>query len=206
MSRPLLRLVLAALILTGLVVNAAPASARKKAAPTAPGKYTEWNGEIDELEVVQTFKLASYSKVVVEPFDTKDTPLPGKDDNTYAAVKGVLAAPSGPFAQGLSGELGDKVTVSQGAEGGEKTLLVRGKVVSMDPGSRAKRFWGGFGAGAAGTAIQGEVVDAASGQVLLRFTQERRSAAGTFAGDYVELMNRNLVTIGEDLAGVLKAF
>jgi hypothetical protein len=36
--------------------------------------------------------------------------------------------------------------------------------------------------------------------------EERRSAAGTFAGDYVELMNRNLLTIGQDLAGVLKAF
>jgi hypothetical protein len=203
MSRPLVCLALSALVLAAV---AAPASARKKAAPTAPGKYSEWNGEVDELEVVQTFKLADYSKIVVAPFDTKDTPLPGKDDNTYAAVKGVLAAPSGPFAQGLSGELGDKVAVSQGTEGGEKTLLVRGKVTSMDPGSRAKRFWGGFGAGAAGTGIQGEVVDATSGQVLLRFTQERRSAAGAFAGDYVELMNRNLVTIGQDLAGVLKAF
>jgi hypothetical protein len=49
-------------------------------------------------------------------------------------------------------------------------------------------------------------VDAATGTVLLRFTQERRSGVGLFGGDYVELMNRNLVTIGQDLAGVLKAF
>jgi hypothetical protein len=204
MSRPLLRLFLAFVVLT---VVALPASARRKnEAPTAPGKYTEWNGEIDELEVVQKFKLADYSKVVVQPFDTKDTPLPGKDDNTYAAVQGVLAAPTGPFTQGLSGELGDRVAVSQGSEGGEKTLFVRGKVASMEPGSRAKRFWGGFGAGAANGGIEGEVVDAATGQVLLRFKQERRSALGPLAGDYVELMNRNLVTIGQDLAGVLKAF
>jgi len=204
MSRPLLRLFLAFVVLT---VVALPASARRKnEAPTAPGKYSEWNGEIDELEVVQRFKLADYSKVVVQPFDTKDTPLPGKDDNTYAAVKGVLAAPAGPFTQGLSGELGDRVAVSQGSEGGEKTLLVRGKVASMEPGSRAKRFWGGFGAGAASGGLEGEVVDAATGQVLLRFKQERRSALGPLAGDYVELMNRNLVTIGQDLAGVLKAF
>jgi hypothetical protein len=204
MSRLLLRLVLAILVLS---VLAAPASARRKSeASTAPGKYTDWNGEVDELEVVQAFRLADYSKVVVEPFDTKDTPLPGKDDNTYAAVKGVLAAPSGPFTQGLSGELGDRVAVSQGSEGGEKTLLVRARVASLDPGSRAKRFWGGFGAGAASAGLQGEVVDAATGKVLLRFKQERRSAAGAFAGDYVELMNRNLLTIGQDLAGVLKAF
>jgi hypothetical protein len=204
MSRPLLRLFLAALVLTAL---AAPAAARRKnEASTAPGKYTEWGGEIDELEIVQAFKLADYPKVVVLPFDTKDTPLPGKDDNTYDAVKSVLAAPSGPFTQGLAGGLGGRASVSQGSEGGEKSLLVRARVASMEPGSKAKRFWGGFGAGAASAELQGEVVDAATGKVLLRFKQERRSAIGAFAGDYVELMNRNLVTVGQDLAGVLKAF
>jgi len=203
MSRPRLRLFLAVLVLATLV---APASARKKESSTAPGKYTDWGGEVDELEIVKGFKLADYPKVVVEPFDTKGTPLPDKDDNTYDAVKGVLAAPSGPFTQGLSGALGDRVAVSRGTGGGDKVLLVRAKVVSMEPGSKAKRFWGGFGAGAASAELRGEVVDAASGQVLLRFKQERRSAIGNFAGDYVELMNRNLLTIGEDLGGVLKAF
>jgi uncharacterized protein DUF4410 len=76
----------------------------------------------------------------------------------------------------------------------------------MDPGSRAARYWAGFGAGAARTKLVGEVADAASGKVLLRFTQERRSGVGMGGGNYIELMNRNLVTIGEDVAGVLKAF
>jgi hypothetical protein len=204
MSRLLSRLVLAALVVSVLT---APAFARRKQeAPTSPGKYTEWGGEIDELEVVQSFKLADYTKIVVEPFDTKGTPLPDKGDNTYEAVRGVLAAPAGPFIQGLSSTLADRVSVSQGSGGEDKTLLVRAKVVSMEPGSRAARFWAGFGAGAARGALQGEVLDAASAKVLLRFTQERRSSAGALAGDYVELMNRNLWTIGEDIAGALKAF
>ena len=204
MTRLLLRLFLAALT---LAVLASPAVARKKSpASTAPGKYTDWNGEVDELEVVQSFKLADYAKIVVLPFDTKDTPLPAKDDNTYEPVKSVLAAPAGPFAQGLAGALGDRISVTQGGEGGDKALLVRVKVESLDPGSKAKRFWGGFGAGAASADLRGEVVDAATGKTLLRFKQQRRSAIGVGAGDYVELMNRNLVTIGEDLGGVLKAF
>ncbi|HEV7516266.1 MAG TPA: hypothetical protein VGR07_08200 [Thermoanaerobaculia bacterium] len=61
MSRLLLRLVLAILVLS---VLAAPASARRKSeTSTAPGKYTDWNGEVDELEVVQAFRLADYSKM-----------------------------------------------------------------------------------------------------------------------------------------------
>src|SRR5215217_1632830 len=84
---------------------AVPAHARGKGPSTAPGKYTEWNDEIDELEIVSGFKLADYSRVVVEPFDTAETPLPEKDDNTWEPVQKVLASPAAPFVEGLGEEL-----------------------------------------------------------------------------------------------------
>lgn len=202
MSRNPLCLILAFLIL------AAPATAarKEKAEPTAPGKYTEWRDEIDELEVVETFQLSSYTKVVVEPFDTADAELPEKDDNTYEPVKQVLASPAGPFTEGLAEELGRKIEVSEGQGGGEKTLLVRARVLTMDPGSRAARYWASFGAGAARTELEGEIVDAATGKVLVRFQQERRSGVGVAGGDYVKLMERNLRTVGEDVAFILQSF
>lgn len=186
---------------------AVPALAKGKGAPTAPGKYTDWSGEIDELEVAETFKVADYGKVVIEPFDTSSTPLPESDDNTYEPVKKILGQVTPPFVEGLQGEFSTlPVSLKAGGDAEPKTLLVRGKVLEMDPGSQAARYWGGFGAGAARTRIAAEVVDAATGKVLLRFTQERRSGVGMMGGDYVKLMNRNLRTIGEDLALVLKAF
>ena len=205
MRRTLLRLSLALAVLSLL---ASPLAARKGKGPsTEPGKYEEWNEEIDELEIVETFKLSDYSKVVVEPFDTDDTPLPEKDDNTYEPVQQVLKDPAGPFTEGLTGELGGTITVSQG-EGGKAggTLIVRNKMVTLDPGSKAARYWAGFGAGAARAEVSGEVVDAATGKVLLRFKQERRSGVGIAGGDYVKLMQRNLRTIGEDMALILNAF
>lgn len=203
--KTLLRLALA---LTILAAPGSTAFAKKKAAPTAPGKYTDWAGEVDELEIVEPFKLADYDRIVVEPFDTSATPLPEAKDNTYTPVKNVLASVAPPFAEGLSGEL-SKPPAEVG-EAGKKAepgaLVVRGKVVTMDPGSQAARYWAGFGAGAARTDIEGEVVDARTGKTLLRFHQERRSGVGMFGGDYEKLMRRNLRTIGEDLAGVLKHF
>lgn len=205
MSKTLPRLCLA-LVLLGLA--ASPVVARKGKGPsTEPGKYEEWNEEIDELEIVETFKLSDYSKVVVEPFDTGDVSLPEKDDNTYEPVQQVLKDPAGPFAEGLGEELKGKIAVSQGS--GEKaggTLIVRNKLLNLDPGSKAARYWAGFGAGAARAEVSGEVVDAATGKVLLRFKQERRSGVGVAGGDYVKLMQRNLRTIGEDVALILNAF
>ncbi len=197
-------------IALAVAVLAAPASvafAKKKPAPTTPGKYTDWAGEIDELEIAEPFKLAGYERIVVEPFDTSETPLPEENDNTWAPVKSVLANVTPPFVEGLSGELPKPpAVVGEAGKAEPGSLVVRGKVVTMDPGSQAARYWGGFGAGAARTEIAGEVVDAGTGKVLLRFRQERRSGFGMLGGDYEKLMQRNLRTIGEDLAGVLKHF
>jgi hypothetical protein len=205
MSKTLLRL---SLSLAFLSLLASPLAARKEKGPSIePGKYEEWNEEIDELEIVETFKLSDYSKVVVEPFDTDGTPLPEKDDNTYEPVQQVLKDPAGPFREGLTGELERKIEVSQ--ESGGKaagTLIVRNKMLNLDPGSKAARYWAGFGAGAARAEVSGEVVDAATGKVLLRFKQERRSGVGVAGGDYVKLMQRNLRAIGEDMALILNAF
>lgn len=205
MSRTLLHL---SLMLVALSLLALPLAARKgKGMSIEPGKYSGWNDEIDELEVAETFKLADYSKVVIEPFDTGSTPLPAKDDNTYGPVQEILKAPAGPFTEGLAGALGQKVAVSEG-KGGKSagTLLVRSKVLTLDPGSRAARYWAGFGAGAARVEVSGEVVDAATGKVLLRYKQERRSGVGVAGGDYVKLMERNLRKLGEDVALILNAF
>jgi hypothetical protein len=197
-----------ALALALLAFPGAAFAKDKKPAPTNPGKYTEWGGEIDELEVVAPFRLAEYSHIAVEPFDNSATPLPDADDNSYAPAKAVLAKAANSFTEGLSESLSKPQAAVTGAgkEAGPGTLVVRGKVTTMDPGSKAARYWGGFGAGAARTEISGEVVDGASGKVLLRFLQERRSGWGLFGGDYEKLMNRNLRAIGEDLAGVLTHF
>jgi hypothetical protein len=205
MQRALLRLFIV-LALVPLLAAPAAAARKPKGASTEPGKYTDWKDEIDELEIVETFKLSDYAKVAVEAFDAEDTPLPEKDDNTYDPVKAVLVDAAGPFAQGLAEALGSRIDVSRASGKEGKALLVRAKVDEMDPGSRAARYWAGFGAGAARARLIGEVVDAESGKVLLRFTQERRSGVGVAGGNYVELMNRNLVAIGEDVALILNAF
>jgi hypothetical protein len=205
--RILVRLGMALLL---LAVVAAPAAARKerakaKAGSTDPGLYVDWKDEIDELEILETFKLSDYETVSVEAFDTKNTPLPDADDNTYASVKEVLADPAGPFLQGLAGALGDRIDISREG-GGSKAIVLRTRVESMDPGSQAARYWAGFGAGAARTRLAGEAVDVETGKVLFRFKQERRSGVGNFGGDYVELLDRNLAAIGEDVALILGAF
>jgi len=196
-------------LLAVLLVAASPLVAKKGGGPpTSPGKYSDWADEIDRLEVVESFKLADYNRIVVTQLDAGDVGLPSEDDNTYTAVKQVLGDTATPLVEGMREAEGKKLPAEVGAADASAagTLLLRGKVLEMDPGSRAARYWGGFGAGSARTKISGEVVDAASGKVLLRFTQERRSGVGVGGGGYPQLMNRNLRKIGEDVVLILQAF
>jgi len=195
-----------ALCLAATVV-AFPAEARKKRsdASTAPGTYEKWGPDIDQIEILGPFKAADYKTIVVVPFETEDVELPKEDDNTYEPVKKVLASITEPFVKGL-GDRGAKVSIDAKPGKGAGTLIIRARVLEMDPGSKAKRYFAGFGAGAARAKIKGELVDAKTKTVLVKFTQERRSGVGTMGGGYEALMNRNMRAIGADVKNLLAVF
>ena len=198
-----------AVLCLAIVVAVAPAEARrakKKAGNTEPGTYKGWGPDIDEIEIVKSFEAAGYKNIVVVPFDVSEVQLPDKDDNTYEPVQQVLADATTPFAKALGEKSNMSVKVEAKPKKASETLIVRGKVLTMAPGSQAARYFAGFGAGATRAKVQAEVVDAATNTVLLRFTQERRSGVGMLGGGYVELMNRNLEAIGEDTANILSSF
>jgi hypothetical protein len=184
--------------------------ARSKPAPTAPGKYKEWGRDIDEIEIVKAFHVSDYDTLLIVPFDTSEVPLPGKDEKSYDTIRSVLAGYTLTLREALKPELKAKLDVDTAdkAPKAARTLILRGHVLDLSPGSRAKRYLGGYGAGAAGTKLTGEIVDAKSGAVLLRFTQERRSG-GTFkfgGGSDMDVMRDSIHAEGQDIAHILDAF
>lgn len=207
MKRRSLLLVLCALV---ALTTVAPSYARDKAAPTTPGTYKEWGPDIDELEIVKSFKLSDYDRIVVLPFKTADVQMPEQSDKSYNSIKSVLESYTFTLVEALRPELKSKTAVEQmdKAPKAAKTLIIRGNVEELSPGSRAKRYIGGFGAGSAGTKLNGEFVDAKTGEVLLRFTQARRSG-GTFkfaGGKDLDVMRDSIHAAGKDIAHIADRF
>ncbi|MGZ5477006.1 MAG: hypothetical protein ACXW29_12785, partial [Thermoanaerobaculia bacterium] len=141
MSIVLSRRVFVSLLLVATMAVPAFARGKKAAGSTEPGKYKEWGPDIDEVEIVKKFKASDYKTIVVEPFATDGVKLPDKDDNTYEPVKKVLESAAEGFVQGLRGSVDQKVTVSDKPGKSSDTLIIRGKVVTLDPGSKAARYW-----------------------------------------------------------------
>ena len=193
-------------LFAAVMLIAGVAEARGKKPVVAPGTYKEWGDDIDEIEIVKTFHMPDYDAVAVVPFDTSATKAPEMTEE----VKTVLAGYSETLTEALRDELKAKAKVEhvQSAPKTARTLIVRGTVDEIEPGSRAKRYIGGFGAGSAANKVHGEIVDAKTGEVLARFTQARRSG-GSFkfaGGNDVAVMRDSVHAVGKDIAHILDAF
>lgn len=199
-----------ALSLCVLTLLFAPfAEARGKKAETAPGKYTGWSeADIDEIEIVKTFAAGDYDHIVVMPFDVSKVDAKG---DKAVVIQGALDGYTAVFVEGLRDDIGEKAKVEIGdkePKKSEKTLILRGSVDELDPGSRTKRYIAGFGAGAAHNKVSVEIVDAATGETLVRFTQAHRSA-GTFkfaGGSDAQVLRDGTRAMGEDTAAIINSF
>jgi hypothetical protein len=203
-SRRLLVVILALSIVVPAVYG------RTKPAPTAPGTYKDWGQDIDQIEIIKTFKMADYDKIVVEPFDTSKAPLPDQKEKWYGTLKTALAGYTGYFMESFPQELKAKADVQQSSSAPKsaKTLIIRGEVEQLDPGSRAGRYFGGFGAGSASTKVAIDIIDAKSGKVLAHVNQARRSG-GTFkagGGNDLDVMRDAVHAVAKDIAHALDAF
>lgn len=184
------------------------------AAPTSPGTYTDWNGQISHLTIVQSFKAAGYKKLVVKPVITEGVDLPDESESTYRPVTETLDRATSFFLEGIRETAPRFLEVEQNKA--EKmrlgdALVVTARVAKMDPGSWSGRAFGRgklFHAAtdAAETRITGEVNDAASGKVLLRFTQRHRAGLALFGGAYDKLLERTIHDIGADVGHMIGSF
>jgi hypothetical protein len=149
--------------------------------------------------------------VVIKPFDASaaDLGTGGKDGKQVRQEEARTMQNEGPrvlserFVAALAKSGPFKAV--QGADAASPTgdlLVVEGKFVRLDPGSRAKRYWGGFGAGKSSVEVAGSVKDA-SGRLLATFEQRRVGAMGLGGGDSLGKLMSDSRSIGEDIAKFL---
>src|SRR5436305_7989746 len=92
--------------------------------PTTPGTYRDWNGEIDEVTILQSFRLDAYNDIAVESFDVSRVPLPDPKENTYGAVQSALSTIKPAFVEGFQQKLRRKTGGPNTARGKGQTLAI----------------------------------------------------------------------------------
>ena len=173
--------------------------------PVAIGSFEDWDG-LDKVEIKKIFKLNDYATVTVEPFDTKDVELPKQDDNTFKHVIEARDAFNQRLFESIKEELEDKPVNNKINNELGKVLLVRGKLLIMNPGIQSLRMFVGLGAGHGGVQIQCELVDQKTNDVLATLTQKRLSGGGWLGGNYDEMFEDLTEELGKDITTLIKHF
>lgn len=83
------------------------------------------------------------------------------------------------------------------------SLLIEGAVVECNPGSRAARYWVGFGAGKAACAVVCEVYEPGKPNPSIRIYTRDSGSMGGFGGDSVRMLNHIMSELGTRLATTL---
>lgn len=151
------------------------------------------------------FSLAHYQLLVVEPF--KVDHLEAKDDISPQDMQGYFHVKLlqrlqevEVFKRILEGKVSEI-----GEQGGsEKTLVLRGAIAELDPGSRALRYFVGFGAGATKAQIESQFVELDTGRIVLTTADRRAAAFGVFGGDSRQYLTESLDEMAKGLAAFLK--
>ncbi len=195
----------------GLVVLAAAI-----AAPALPARAQDKTIEEGLLDLVTLHAPAPSSDAVavIRPFGTDGADL-GTGGEGGKAKRVELAnrfKTEGPklLAERLRAVLLENKTFSDvriddGSPLPEGAVVIEGDFTLLNPGSRAKRYWAGFGAGKSGVAVKGRVADAA-GSALADFEQKRIGVMGIAGGDSEKKMTSDCTDIGEDIAVFLDAW
>ena len=152
--------------------------------------------------------------IVVRPFDASEADLGtgaegGKPKHVAAAKKMQEDAP-GVLAEQMVEKLKAlayfaEVHLDSGDAPAGSPLVLQGRFTILNPGSKAKRYFAGFGAGREVLEIKGVLKDA-SGTVLVEFRQKRLSVMGVFGGDYQKKMAAGMKRFGNDVATFLHAW
>ena len=91
------------------------------------------------------------------------------------------------------------------AGSGPNALRIEGEVVECNPGSRAARYWVGFGAGKAGAAVICEVYLPNETRPCIKVYSRDTGSSGMWGGDSIAMLNNMFDRVATRVATALEA-
>jgi hypothetical protein len=191
-----------------LVALAGLLAASPLVAQTGRPLQTIEDGILDEIRLFAA-KPPAATRIVIRPFSATEADITEGEikDETRKMMAEAPPLMTSTFVEKMKalGPYTDVAALDGEAEAATDTLIVEGKFIEMDPGSRAKRYFVGFGAGKSGVTVEG-TVKSGDGTVLATFKQRRVGVMGLAGGDSMGKLRDDTKNIAEDIAKFLNAW
>lgn len=160
---------------------------------------------LSEETIYLTEKLSkNYDTIIIKEFSTDGAEYTRVDDEEKAKIDTMTPMLLSNIALSLEGELKGKKLFKNIVKNGEpkgKAVILEGKITEFNAGSRALKFWVGFGAGKAYLKFKGRLVDAATGKELAVFEDRETGYRGAVGMEsYEDLFPHQAKSIGQNLS------
>jgi len=197
-----------ALLGSSLLVSGCVGSMQTRAhepAGTATLRPSQEDYEAGLVGVASGFRLTDYRTVVVglmkvaeaEVNDDEDRKLAAEMPRFFQSELVRRLRESGLFATVIN------ASETQYTPSADKALMLEGEIVRLAPGSRALRYFVGFGAGRSKAQTEVRFVDSQSGAVVLVTADRRVAAYGVFGGDSRDHLRESFDDMARDLTRFL---
>ncbi len=192
--RKLLSVVVAML---SLLVGMVALSAADEAPLAKPNVLTD--------ETISTGQpLSCYDTIIIRDLKMDNARYEHVDEETRAKIDAMKPMLNRIYQESLAMELRNRNLfkhIQTGDQAGGKAVVLEGEIVEFDAGSRALRFWVGFGAGKTYLLLKGRLVDAQTGKELARFEDRETGYKGVMSmEDFEALFPHQAKSLGENVA------
>lgn len=159
---------------------------------------------LSEETIMTDSKLSAYDTIVIKDFKMDDVKYSNVDDEERPKVDSMKPMLVKIVSESLGAELKTRKlfknielnTVPKG-----KALVLEGEFTEINGGSRALRFWVGFGAGKTYLKTRGKLFDAESGKELANFEERETGYLGSVSMmHFEELFPNQARSIGANIA------
>jgi hypothetical protein len=182
--------------LSMLVTGIHPARSEEAPLPK-PGVLTE--------ETINTSrKLSTYDTLIIRDFTTDGAEYSRINPEEKSKIDAMKPLLSKTISESVAMELKTKKLFKNIAHNGEtkgNAVILEGAITEFNAGSRALKFFVGFGAGKAYLKAKGRLIDAASGRELANFEDRETGYRGAVGMEsYLDLFPHQAKSLGEHIS------
>ena len=179
--------------------------------PVAPQASGDLKPEVEDIDgglvgLRPGFSPKNYTAIVLTPFKVSGTEI--KEDADARLAKDMAAylqtqlvkklQTAGIFARVID------ATATADVPGNEKALRLDGDITQLTEGSRAMRYFVGFGAGAAKAQIETRLLDVQTRRLELITADRRAAGMGIFGGDGRQFVAESMDQMAEGYVKMLR--
>lgn len=160
---------------------------------------------LNEETIYATKRLSTYDNLIIKDFPIDKAEVSNISDGDMPRYKALKPKLVNMLSDEVVRQLRAKKLfkkVQRNGQTGGKTIIMEGRFTEVNAGSRAAKFWVGYGAGSSKIAVKGRLLDAATGKELAVFENSRHSPMSM--EDFDRILTRDTKNLGVDFGKFLE--